>query len=196
MKPSIAFFDFDGTITSRDTLFGIIRYQKGALALYAGMGLLLPALVLFRLKLVSSHTMKQLVLRLFFRGTPEAAFRERCAAFCREALPQLLRAGALKAIQEHQAAGHRVVVVTASAQDWVAPWCAANGLECIGTRLEVLEGRITGRIQGHNCNGYEKVRRICQQIHLPGFGDIYAYGDSSGDRAMLGMATHAYFRKF
>ncbi len=37
---TIAFFDFDGTITRKDTLFEIIRYQKGPLALYAGMLLL------------------------------------------------------------------------------------------------------------------------------------------------------------
>lgn len=193
---SIAFFDFDGTITRRDTLFEIIRYQKGAIALYTGMLLLSPILVLFRLKLLSSHSTKQFVLRWFFRGTPAAQFRTLCEAFCRHRLPALLRPQALAAIQDHLAKGHLVAVVTASAQDWVAPWCATMGISCIATQLEVKDQQLTGNILGLNCNGDEKVCRIRAQYQLEQYENIYAYGDSNGDSAMLAIAGTAVYKPF
>ncbi|MBW8686901.1 HAD family hydrolase [Chitinophaga rhizophila] len=196
MKPAIAFFDFDGTITRRDTLFEIIRFQKGNGALYRGLAVLAPALALMKCGIISKQRAKEIVLQYFFRSTPVEQFREKCAAFCQDTLPGLIRETARKEIREHLSKGHRVVVVTASAQEWVKPWADSEGIECIGTQLEVKEGKITGRILGVNCNGEEKVRRIRQQYDLPAFGDIYAYGDTSGDRPMLQMATFGYFRKF
>jgi HAD superfamily hydrolase (TIGR01490 family) len=196
MKPAIAFFDFDGTITHRDTLFEIIRFQKGDAALYAGLALLAPALVMMKCKLISKQKGKEIVLRHFFKGMPIEEFRDKCAAFCRDALPKMIRENAKQEIQQHLKKGNRVVVVTASAQEWVNPWAECMGIECIGTELEVIDAKVTGRILGINCNGEEKVRRIRQQYNLPTYGDIYAYGDTSGDKPMLQMATFGYFRKF
>jgi HAD superfamily hydrolase (TIGR01490 family) len=193
---SIAFFDFDGTITRRDTLFEIIRFQKGTAAMYTGLLLLSPVLVLFRLKLLSSHTTKQIVLRWFFKGAPVQEFRQQCDRFCRERLPALLRPGAIEAIKDHQARGHKVAVVTASAEDWVAPWCAGMGISCIATQLEVKDEHLTGNILGLNCNGDEKVCRIRAQYQLEQYKDIYAYGDSNGDKAMLAIAGTSTYKPF
>ncbi len=93
MKQAIAFFDFDGTITRADTLFEIIRFHKGAAALYAGMAILSPLLVMFKLKLIGNQRMKEIVLRFYFKDTPLSEFQQQCDAFCRERLPALLRPG-------------------------------------------------------------------------------------------------------
>lgn len=196
MKPSIAFFDFDGTITTKDTLFEIIRFHKGSTALNFGMALLSPALVAFKMKLISTQRMKEIVFRYFFGGTPVDAFRNKCAAFCAGRLPELIKENALQAIRQHLVQGHQVAVVTASSEDWVEPWCTSLGIVCIGTRLEVRNALITGKISGLNCNGPEKVERIKQTFDLNGYDDIYAYGDTSGDRPMLGIAKFGFFRKF
>lgn len=196
MKQTIAFFDFDGTITTKDTMFEVIRYQKGSGALYLGFLLLSPLLVLFKLKLVSSHTMKEIFLRYFFKGAAVSTFREKCAAFCRERLPALIRPGALAAIKEHQEKGHQVVIVTASAQDWVGPWCEKINITCIATQLEVKDEQLTGNILGLNCNGDEKVCRIKNEYDLELFENIFAYGDSSGDKAMLAIAGISQFKPF
>ena len=113
MKPSIAFFDFDGTITTKDTLFEIIRFHKGSVGLYVGMTLLSPALVAFKLKLISTQRMKEIVFRYFFGRTSVDAFRNKCAAFCSDRLPGLVKENALQAIKHHVAQGHQVAVVTA-----------------------------------------------------------------------------------
>lgn len=196
MKNVIAFFDFDGTITRKDTLFEIVRFQKGAAALYVGMALLSPLLVLFKMKLISSQRMKEIVLRHFFRNTPANEFQRQCTEFCRDRLPALLRPKALNALAWHKAEGHIVYIVTASAENWVAPWSNSLGIPCLGSRLEVAEGRLTGNLQGLNCNGDEKVCRIREAVHLTTFNTVYAYGDSNGDQAMLALAQHKGFRAF
>ncbi|RPE08211.1 HAD family hydrolase [Chitinophaga lutea] len=196
MKNVIAFFDFDGTITRKDTLFEIIRFQKGATALYAGMAVLSPLLVLFKLKAISNQRMKEIVLTFFFRNTPHDEFQRQCTAFCRERLPALLRPKALNALAWHKAEGHIVYIVTASAENWVAPWSNSLGIPCLGSRLAVNDGRITGLLHGRNCNGDEKVCRIKEAVHLTTFHTIYAYGDSSGDKEMLALAQHKAYRAF
>lgn len=193
---TIAFFDFDGTITHRDTLWEIIRFHRGRAAMYAGVIQLLPALLRFKLKMLPAQEMKEQVLKYFFAEMPSGEFTAGCESFCRERLPSLIRPLALTAIRKHQEQGHHVVVVTASAQDWVAPWCRKENIVCLGTRLEVKNKVITGKIQDLNCNGKEKVNRIRQAYRLENFQEIYAYGDSEGDQPMLELANHKYFRSF
>lgn len=196
MKNVIAFFDFDGTITAKDTLFEIIRFQKGGAALYLGMALLSPLLVLFKMKAISNQRMKEIVLRFYFRNTPIEVFRQVCNDFCRLRLPSLLRPKALNAIAWHQSEGHQVYIVTASAENWVAPWSETLKIPCLGSILEIKDGLVTGRLVGKNCNGNEKVCRIREAVHLTTYTTIYAYGDSNGDKEMLALAQHPGFRTF
>lgn len=196
MKNVAAFFDFDGTITTKDTLFEIIRFQKGSAALYGGLLVLSPLLVLFKLKMITNQRMKEIVLRFFFKNDSLPVFQQLCDDFCRHRLPSLLRPKALNAIAWHQAEGHTVYIVTASAENWVEPWSRTLGIPCLGSKLEVKDGRISGLLDGKNCNGDEKVCRIREAVHLTTFETIYAYGDSSGDKEMLALAQHKGFRAF
>ena len=53
-----------------------------------------------------------------------------------------------------------------------------------------------GRCDGDNCHGQEKVRRIKEAYPLDQYREIYAYGDTGGDRPMLGLATHSFYKPF
>ena len=85
-----------------------------------------------------------------------------------------------------------MVVVSASPETWIRPWCEAQGMEAIATRLEEREDRLTGKIAGRNCQGEEKVRRVREIIDLDSYTRIYAYGNSSGDMPMLSLAHERY----
>ncbi len=193
---AIAFFDFDGTITNKDTMLALAEYRKGKAGYLMGMLRLSPSLVALKLNLLPAQKAKQLFLRHFFGGMSAAAFNKLCEDFSENILPSLIRKDAWQAIQQHIANGDKVVVVSASAENWIAHWCNKNNIPFLGTRLEIKNDMITGIISGINCNGKEKVSRIKEAFNLADFETVYAYGDSSGDKEMLAIATNPHFRPF
>lgn len=196
MTNGIAFFDFDGTITTKDTLLEFIKYSKGNVRFYLGFLINSPYLVAFKLKLIPNQTAKEKVLQFFFKGTTEKVFQEKCDAFATQIVPTLLRPKALEEIEKFKAAGTPVVIVSASPENWISKWADSIGATLIATRLEVKNGVLTGKISGKNCYGQEKVRRINERYQLADYYPISAYGDSSGDKAMLAKATAPFYKPF
>lgn len=196
MNSSIAFFDFDGTVTCKDTLFEIIEHQKGKRALYTGLIKLSPWLIAMKLHIISTTAAKEKVLTFFFKDTPIQDFQRKCDAFIATKLPLLIRPDALKEINKHKQNNTTVVIVSASADNWIAGWCRQNHMQCIATKLEVRDKKITGKIDGKNCNGKEKVNRIKAVFQLDNYKTIWAYGDTKGDKPMLSLAAFAYYKPF
>lgn len=196
MSRSIAFFDFDGTITSKDTLLEFIKFSKGRLSFYLGMLLNLHYLIGLKLGLVSNQAAKEKILRFFFSGTSAVTFQELCIAFYNNRLPQLIRKGALTEINKLKERGTLVVVVSASPENWIGHWAQEMQVDVIASRLEVVDGTITGKISGKNCNGKEKVRRILEKHVMNDYAEVLVYGDTNGDRPMMELATTSYFKPF
>jgi phosphatidylglycerophosphatase C len=196
LKKKIAFFDFDGTITKKDTLLEFIKFSKGRLGFYLGFLINSPYLVAYKLKLISNHRAKQKVLQFFFKGMPSERFQVLCDNFSQQVLPGLIRAKALEEIEKLKREGVSIVVVSASPENWIRKWADDNGIQTISTRLEIKEGKLTGKILGRNCHGKEKVIRIEENFTLSEYETIFAYGDSSGDRHMFKLASVKYYKPF
>ncbi len=196
MSSRIAFFDFDGTITTKDTLLEFIKFYKGTGYFYLGFLLYSPFILAYKLKLIPNYVAKQKVLQFFFKGEDIEVFQNKCNDFSDLVLPKLLRPKALKEIEKLQAANAVIVVVSASAENWIKKWASENDLELMGTKLSIAENKITGTIEGKNCYGDEKVYRIKQQYDLSSFEEIYCYGDSGGDTAMLRLANFPFYKPF
>ena len=196
MKPNLALFDFDGTITERDTLFDYIRYTYGTGRYFKWMTLLLPWLVALTLKLASAQRVKERLLVWAIGGISLERFSVDCYKFCSNRLPLWLRGEALERIKFHESRGDILAIVSASPENWILPWANTRNIKVISTRLVVVDGKLTGRIAGLNCNGPEKVVRVKQAFNLNDFDKIYAYGDSKGDKELLALASNAYYRKF
>jgi phosphatidylglycerophosphatase C len=196
LSQRIAFFDFDGTITTKDTLLEMIKYQRGSFKFYVGFLLNSPYLVAYKLKIISNQLAKEKVLRYFFRNMPVEQFQQQCDAFGKTVVPSLIRPKAVTEIQKLQAAGAEVVIVSASAENWIRNWCRSMQVKLISTQLEVKKGNITGKIVGRNCHGQEKVRRITAGFDLASYHEIYCYGDTKGDKPMLQLATFAFYKPF
>ena len=186
-------FDFDGTITTKDTLIEFIRYTKGSMDL--GLGFLRYAhlLVLMKLGLYPNYKAKQKVFAYFFKDTTLDVFNALCKEFA-ASLSNLLRPNAIEAIDLATKEGSEVLIVSASIDNWVQPFFPQ--VMVLGTQIEVIDGKLTGRFITNNCYGQEKVNRILslhpnrQEYHLT------AYGDSRGDREMLAFADESYFKPF
>ena len=186
---NIAFFDFDGTITTKDTLFYFIYNSFSPIELLKKTILSLPFFIAYKLKLLSDSLAKEKIFTIFFKNMSYDDFVSRCENFCKNSLDSLIRAEVLKKILSHQKNGDKVVIVSASIENWIIPWAKKYDIEVISTKIEVLNGRLTGRFSTKNCYGIEKVNRIKQRFDLKDYKKIYAYGDSKGDEEMLKMVN-------
>jgi phosphatidylglycerophosphatase C len=196
LQKSIAFFDFDGTITTKDTMFEFVKYSRGSARYWIGLCLISPWLVAMKFGLISKARAKEKLLTYFFGNSDIDKFNTDCHSFTAAIIPGLLRKEALIAIQKHKKENTDIVVVSASPENWVGPWCIQNNLQYICTRLEVSNKKITGKLLGPNCNGLEKVSRIKEKFDTAEYKTIYCYGDSTGDKQMLQLATHPFYRCF
>ena len=186
-------FDFDGTLTNRDSLLAFIRYAKGTTAFCLGFLLHAPWLVLMLLGLYPNWKAKQRVFSYFFRGMPLEAFDTLCQAFAKDNR-HLLRPLALQAIEKARSEEAEVVIVSASIDNWVQPFFP--DVKVIGTQVEVINGRLTGRFLTKNCYGQEKVNRLLAFLPDRHTYKLIAYGDSRGDQELLAFADEAHFKPF
>lgn len=196
MKKRLAIFDFDGTITYKDTFLEFMKFYKGRMFFYSGFARLSPIMGMFMCKLIPNYKAKEAALSHFFKGEDIAEFNNKCQMFCDAIVPGLIIPKALEAIIAHQESGDRTVVISASAENWLAPWCKKYNLELIATKLEVKGGKITGKLLGQNCYGEEKECRLKSFLEITDYDEIFVYGDSPGDKNILKLATHPHYRYF
>jgi phosphatidylglycerophosphatase C len=191
----LALFDFDGTITNSDTLFLFTASAVSPSTYWLGLSVLTPVLVLHKLGVISAQRTKEIFLSWYFKGVSAQEFNAHGSAFA-GSIDRIVRPKAMDKIREHQESGDRIVIVSASAENWIRDWAAKNGLELLATRLEVVDSRITGKIAGQNCNANEKVNRINAYLNLKDYESVVVYGDSKGDREMMALGSESHFMPF
>jgi len=192
----LALFDFDGTITTKDSLPDFIKFAVGVRSYYFGLLLLSPMLVAFKLGVIRNDIAKEKLISYFFKGWDHAYFQQVADQYSIKRIDKITKPEAMERITWHQHQGHKVVIVSASLECWLKKWCKRESIDLIATRLEISDGKLTGHFAGKNCHGNEKVNRIRLAINLPEFDYIFAYGDSSGDTAMLQLANESYYRYY
>ena len=189
-------FDFDGTLTTRDTLIAFIRYACGTPRFLLGFLLHAPLLVLMKLRLYSNGKTKQRLFTWFFQGMSIETFDALCQSFALSHR-HLLRPDTVRLLQQALSEGAEVLVVSASIDNWVQPFFSTFHLppstfHVLCTQIEVIDGRLTGRFLTPNCYGQEKVRRILALHPDRSAYHLIAYGDSRGDRELLAFADEAH----
>lgn len=195
MGRRLALFDFDGTITSRDTMFAFVWHARGPLRTVLGLVWLAPMLVAHRLGLVPSERAKTLLLRHFFAGER----RERLVSLGQSFVAHIdacTRPEARKRLDWHRELGHDVVVVSASLDVWLAAWAEHYGVRVVCTEAHWEGDAFTGALATPNCNGACKEERVRAALDLEGYEFVYGYGDSAGDAEMLALADEVHFRPF
>ncbi len=196
MKKSLALFDFDGTVTAKDSLMEFLRFSVGNVRFFLGMAALSPILLGYKTKRIPNDRAKEKVLSYFFKGWPQETFVSTATEYSLDHLPEIVRPGALDRIAWHRDRGDDVVVVSASLRCWLAPWCRRHGVDLIATELEMSEGVVTGKFATKNCYGAEKVNRLEARYDLDRYEEIFAYGDSEGDKELLALADKSFYRPF
>jgi phosphatidylglycerophosphatase C len=189
-KRKVAAFDFDKTLSTRDNVLPFVRHAVGPARLAAGLVRSSPRLVAATLDSRRRDAAKAALVRHTLTGFDEATFLRAAAEFADVVRAAHLRADVVERVDWHRAQGHETVIVSASFRDYLEPVAHHLGVDgVLATELEVRDGRLTGRLAGANVRGTEKVRRLDAWLG-PGEVELWAYGDSSGDDALLARADH------
>jgi len=193
----VAFFDFDGTLTTGDTLMPFLKFVVGTPTYYAKLALVSPVLGAYFAKLLRNDIAKQIVLKQYLAGYHIDELFELGRRFSEEVIPTMLRPEGMERLRWHQSQGHECVLVSASMDVYLNAWAKRELFsEVICTALEKDNGGfVSGEIRGENCHGKEKLRKVLEWQADRSPIETYAYGDTSGDMPMVASANHGYIWK-
>lgn len=185
----VAAFDFDGTLIRGDSLSAFLARLLGRVHFARVLAAAAPAM-LAGYRRMGRDGAKAALLARAVAGLAAERVATAGEAFA-ATLDRRIRPEMIARMRWHDAEGHRRVLVSASLAVYLEPFGRRNGFErVIATRLEVgPDGRLTGRMDGPNVRAAEKALRLTDLLG-PGEVELWAYGDSRGDREMLAMADH------
>jgi phosphatidylglycerophosphatase C len=197
MTVGVAAFDVDGTVTDRDCVVPFMRRVTGTRRI-AGRLAVRPDRLVPVLTRRDRDELKSLAAAAAFRGCSEDDLAAAGTEFAQHVHDRWLRSDTVALLDDHRAAGDRVVLVSASFEVYLRPLGRLLGVdEVLATRLAFRDGVATGALDGPNCRGPEKVRRLHDWLEHDHGGRanarIVAYGDSVGDREMLADADEAHW---
>jgi HAD superfamily hydrolase (TIGR01490 family) len=193
----VAAFDFDGTITTEDSLPVFLSYTTGFFKAWSLLFLHIPLFTLCLLTRVSRQQVKESLLKSFFKGNSIRSLKCEGEKFARSNLLSLIKKKALEKLKWHQKNNHVCVLVSANLDVYLETFAKDFGFDhCLCSIVDSKEGIVTGRLKGLNCIGEEKVRRLGEIFGEKDTYTLYAYGDSDGDKEMLALADHPFYRSF
>jgi HAD superfamily hydrolase (TIGR01490 family) len=200
-RPTVAAFDFDGTLTNAGSAFPFLVSVRGLIPVLRAVIALSPALL--HAAIVGGSAADDVKEKLFTRllaGMPSEELNRRAAAFAQRHLSRHLRSDVQRRLEWHREQGHYTVIVSASPECYVSPAGSELGIDgVVATRLAVGGGGLlTGGYEGKNCRGSEKYARLVGHLRAvgPATGSsgeqpiLWAYGNSRGDLRLLEAADH------
>ena len=196
MSRAVAFFDFDGTLTYRDTLLPFLRMLRGQPRFFLDLLTVSPWLTGYGLRLVKNDKAKQILLKQSLSCYTIDELEKHGKQFAEQYLPGMIRPDVFERLQMHQHNGDLCVLVSASLDIYLKPWISDNDIDYfITSSLETgADCKVTGQLDGGNCYGDEKVKRmrdLIQEIGIP--AKTYAYGNSRGDIPMLKFVDEGFW---
>jgi phosphatidylglycerophosphatase C len=200
-RPTVAAFDFDGTLAHGGSVFPFLVGLRGAWPVLRAALRLSPALV--RAAITGGTAADEVKEKLFTRllgGLAVTEVDRSSAAFAHRHVQRHVRDDVRRRLEWHRRQGHYTVIVSASPECYVSPAGAELGVDgVVATRLAVGGGGLlTGGYEGKNCRGAEKYARLVGHLRSRGLlsntgGEqpvLWAYGNSRGDLRLLNAADH------
>jgi len=188
-------FDFDGTLTYKDTMFMFLKFYDPAK--YSVQFLKhVPLFILLKLKLADAESVKKSLIASILKGKSRHQIEKKAQQFFEENFPSLFRENALDFINNIDRTHAESYIVSASLDIWVKPFADKFNMKLLSTQAEFKDDIFTGKFVGKNCNKEEKANRVKIEIGDKKFDKIIAFGDTSGDKAMFKFANESHYRFF
>ena len=163
---NIAFFDFDETLTKKDSFMLFMKWISSGKKYLLGWVFVAYYFLLSVFYFISKQELKEKILTFYLEGMDQADVKERARQFTEEVFPKILTKRALQQLDFHKKAGDKIVIVSASLDLWLSSWCESNNFNLLCSEAEIKDTRITGKLVGKNCKGKEKVNRILDSYDL------------------------------
>lgn len=189
------FFDFDGTLTYKDTMFLYLKFYNSAKFNFQFLKHI-PLFILLKLKLANAEKVKKSFISSILKGQSKTKIEEKSQQFFEKYYPEIIRENAIEFIKNIDREHTESYLVTASLDIWVKPFAEKFKMNLLATRAEFKNEIFTGNFVGNNCNGGEKVHRIKEALQGKKFDKTIAFGDTSGDKEMLEWANESHFEFF
>ncbi|WDF46782.1 HAD family hydrolase [Chryseobacterium sp. KACC 21268] len=188
-------FDFDGTLTYKDTMFLFLKFYNPAKYSFQFLKHV-PLFILLKLKLASAEAVKKSFISSILKGESKYQIEKKAKLFFEENYPSLFRENALDFINNINRENTESYIVSASLDIWVKPFAEKFDMTLLATKAEFKDDIFTGKFVGKNCNKDEKVCRIEAELGDKKFDKIIAFGDTSGDKPMFKFANESHYRFF
>jgi len=188
----LALFDFDGTLTTKDSLGEFIKFAVGKPTYYFKLALFSPIFFLYKTKIMDNAYAKKLLFRLYFEGINEVDFKSMAQEYSQTKIYEIIRKDIYEKFLTHIENEDRVIIVSASMKCWLEEFASKHNVELLCTELAFEKSHFRGEFATNNCHGQEKLRRVKEILSLDDYEEIYTYGDSSGDDAILAIADHKF----
>ncbi|MGL4741018.1 MAG: HAD family hydrolase [Sarcina sp.] len=193
MIKNFAIFDIDKTIIKSDSMFDLLKYTtKKYPKSKKTLPLLFIKLVLFKLKLINTKKAKE---AMFY--TLNYVTNDDLNDFYSTVLKNKIFTDAKKKMEELKKQDYIILLVSASPEAYLKYFAQENYVDAvIGTKFELLDTKTTNRIQGENCKGYEKVKRINEYLKKNNLeinkSSSFAFSDSLSDTPMFELTDNAF----
>lgn len=195
MSKTLVLFDFDGTMTKKDTFPAFIFYAFGKTKGIIGFLVHAPYILFYFLGLINGSVLKQKIVSYFFKGMNADTIYKKGQAFTEELNVKGMNAEVMNEFMQYQLKGYEMCIVSASLDVWIAPFAKIYNINHICTETEISDNKFTGKLKTPNCNGKNKAVRIKESYNLNNYDNIIAYGNSKGDEAMLNLANERHIVK-
>lgn len=198
-RDGLIIFDFDGTITTKDTFALFLRYYAGFWGWLKNIIILMPVFISYKLGRIDRHAVKIAVIKKFFSNKTVEDIENKAQTFAKNIIPGLIRPQALECFKTKMAEIDRVYICSASISPYLSYWADAQGFprkNVLSVELSESSGVLSGEIKGYNVWGENKIRRIFDAFCSDNVHIAEAYGDSEGDRELLNAAEASFYRPF
>lgn len=193
---SLSVFDFDGTLTKRDSFVPFLRFAFGKRVFARRLvRLVIPTLKCFGRR-VTRDELKGILIQTFLTGVEARWVEQKASEFCEKYFTRMMRPSGLIAVATQINSGAIVTICSASPSIVLKPFADRLGIRLISTNLEVKEGVLTGHIDGQNCRCAQKVVRLTAEYGSLSDYYLRAWGDTRGDYEMLAIAQEPHWRHF
>lgn len=193
----LAIFDVDYTITKKETLMQLYKYvitkdvkniRFLPRALYSG--------AMYKLGVYDEKRVKESFLK-FIDKIDEGDLAILVKDFYKDVLEKILYKDAIDMMKQLKGQGYKIYLISASPEFYLNEFYAIEEVDMIiGTRFFMENKKFARKMDGLNCKGEEKVKRLKEVLRKKNieidYKNSYMFSDSLSDKPLLDLVGNAY----